>query len=182
MDAVIIDFETFSPHKDRGLDVYMQDIQPLIMGWRTLKESPVFTTDVLSLGPLRFWGDMKNILTRYLDWGFKFIAHNYNFEKKIIELIIQQEIPIDQFVCTMALCATNGLPLGLGNACEFLGIPGKHKEGQRLINKFCQPRKPTKNNPSTRVMPQDDPKDFKLFIDYCKQDIKAEYELFKRLY
>jgi DNA polymerase len=48
------------------------------------------------------------------------------------------------------------------------------KDGQRLIQKFSCPRKPTKNKPEWRIRPEDDPEDAANLYDYNIGDIKAE--------
>lgn len=181
MLGVVVDFETFSPRNNVGLDRYMKNVQPLIMAWKTLDSEQVFSSDTLTFGPLRFWADCRNVLSRFLSWGYTILAHNYAFEKQLIDLILEQDTPIDRFICTQALCGVNGLPLGLENACQYLGIQGKDKEGDRLIKLFSNPRTPTRKDPRTRVMPHDQPEQFQLFIEYCKQDVRAQHELFEKL-
>ena len=50
----------------------------------------------------------------------------------------------------------------------------KDPEGKRLLKKFSTPRQPTKNNPATRIFPQDDPIDAAKLYLYNIQDVVAE--------
>ena len=67
-----------------------------------------------------------------------------------------------------------GLPGKLQNASEIIGIEEKSKTGKSLIQKFCKPRNPTKNNPSTRNQLHDFPDDAQVFYAYNLQDIVSE--------
>lgn len=64
----------------------------------------------------------------------------------------------------------------------------KDATGKRLIKKFSmmQPaKKPTKKNPAgvpvRRILPTDDPEDFARFVEYCRQDVRAEQSVARRL-
>jgi DNA polymerase bacteriophage-type len=77
--------------------------------------------------------------------------------------------------CTAARAAAAGMPRALGNLGPALRLTTlKDKEGTRLINIFCKPRKPTKNNPATRVYPADRPEEFEKFVEYCGTDVETE--------
>jgi DNA polymerase len=78
---------------------------------------------------------------------------------------------------TMILAAYCGLPLGLGRVGEAMNLPSdeaKDKRGRELIRQFCNPRKPTKSNPATRIYPKDAPEDWETFKEYNRQDVVAE--------
>ncbi len=111
-------------------------------------------------------------------------AHNMLFDYDVLRKHIPS-LKLEQCIDTMALCAVAGLPLGLEKAGDALGLsPDKQKlkDGKRLVSKFCVPRTPSKNNPATRVYPQDAPEDWAKFRDdYLRLDIESMVEIFKLL-
>lgn len=85
---------------------------------------------------------------------------------------------IDQWQCSMVHGAMAGLPMGLEAASQVLGLGGKMKGGKILISYFCKPCNPTKaNGMRTRNLPHHDPDKWRLFKEYCAQDVAAEVAL-----
>ena len=71
-----------------------------------------------------------------------------------------------------------GLVGGLGKVGEALGLPEdkqKDKIGGTLIQLFCKPGK------KGRVTPKQEPQKWHLFREYCKQDVRTEMEIGRRL-
>lgn len=110
-------------------------------------------------------------------------AHNVPFELALAWGIAQQgkaspfrELPSQlKYRCTAAMARKAGLPWGLDKLCEALHVSdGKDKEGKRLIELFSKPRKATKKRAAGFVSPLSMPDDWKLFGDYCRQDVRAE--------
>lgn len=92
--------------------------------------------------------------------------------------------PIEQWRCTMLHGLYCGYPAGLGAVGEAVGLPQDKRKlstGSALIRTFCVPRKPTQNNPSTRIRPRHEPERWELFKQYCAQDVEAEREIERRL-
>lgn len=119
-------------------------------------------------------------------------AHNAQFEYAMSQALMKKtwgiEPPhVSRFRCTMSLARRAALPGKLEKLSEFLGTVVKDKEGKRLIKKFSmmQPaKKETKKHPALpvrRIHPQDDPEDFARFVEYCRQDVRAEQEVARRL-
>tara|TARA_A200000159_G_scaffold162979_1_gene188051 strand:+ start:3258 stop:5576 length:2319 start_codon:yes stop_codon:yes gene_type:complete len=127
------------------------------------------------------------LLQEAIETGGKIYAHNAQFEDAIATQLLQKTFglkppSVEQWRCTAAMARRAAIPSSLAAVGEFLNIEkAKDKSGGKLIAKFSKPRKPTKNNPSTRIHPQDDPEDFARFVDYCRQDVEAEREVHKRL-
>lgn len=87
--------------------------------------------------------------------------------------------------CTMFHAMYLGYPAGLAATGEAIGLPEekqKLRTGKALIRYFCLPCKPTKvNGGRTRNLPQHDKEKWDLFIEYCRQDVVTEMEIYKRL-
>lgn len=109
------------------------------------------------------------------------VAHNSFFERVLFKKALNIDIPIHRWICTSVLARVNGLPSSLKNACLALRFPEhltKMDEGKALIARFCSGSIDTS------------PYDFKklnhrhawgLFGEYCKRDVEATRELYKRL-
>lgn len=122
-------------------------------------------------------------LMRWIEEGRKLGAHNVSFERNAWRYALKRMHPgiplVDdkQWVCTAAKAAASGLPRSLDGALKALGTPvTKDAEGSKLITVFCKPRKPTKKDPRTRILPEQDER-FQRFIQYCQQDVRGEMEL-----
>jgi DNA polymerase len=104
--------------------------------------------------------------------GAIFVAHNAAFEAGMFNHV---GIEGAEFICTMALAQSHGLPASLENAAKSLQLGyTKDPNGMRLINKFCKPNKHGEWN----VM---DKQDMKEFLDYCEGDVVMEKAIFNRL-
>lgn len=181
MLPVFIDFETYSDVelKKHGSARYMQYAEPLILAIKQHGRMSVCAEydPLIRLDIMRRW-----VLRRLSIPEVVFVAHNYSFEKQMMEKIIREPISPSRFICTMALCAKLGLPLSLEKAAAHLGLAEKDKEGTRLIRKFSIPQKPTKKNGGvTRIYPGDDLEDFANFISYCKKDVEVEEQIFNKI-
>ena len=118
--------------------------------------------------------------------GEMIAAHNAEFEYAILKWCGKKSgfisAPAIQFFDTATQAAICTLPRSLDKATKALRIEHtKDQRGTRLINRFCMPRRPTKHNKSTRIYPQDAPKDWQAFIEYCMADVAAERALYKQL-
>lgn len=124
----------------------------------------------------------QEVIDAMLDPAVTKWAHNAAFERVEIRECLGIDIPIEQWKCTAVWAAYLGLPRQLDKLSEVLklGDKAKLKIGKQLITKFCKPRKPTKKNPSTRLMPADDPVNWELFKEYNRQDVVAEMEVHRK--
>lgn len=113
------------------------------------------------------------------------IKHAYNaaFEWYCLNKFGQS--PLEQWHCTMLHGLYCGYPAGLEATGKALGLPQEKQKlltGRRLIKVFCTPTKPSKaNGGRTRTWPKHEPEKWKLFKEYCKQDVVTEMEIERRL-
>lgn len=93
------------------------------------------------------------------------------------------ETNITQWRCTMFHATYLGLPAGLGMTGKAIGISEDKKKlttGNRLIQYFSVPCKPTKSNGGrTWNDPHHDLDKWKLYCEYNKQDVEAEYTIYQ---
>ena len=95
------------------------------------------------------------------------------------------ETPIDQWRCTMAHGLYCGYTAGLDATGKAIGLPQDKQKlatGKSLIRYFCVPCKPTRSNGNrTWNQPWHDPEKWKLFKEYCRQDVVTEHAILARL-
>jgi len=120
-----------------------------------------------------------------LDPQISIIAHNSFFEMCMMKFCLSRrlpslkKIPINKFMCTASMAAALAIPRKLEDACLVLDLPvKKDMEGNRLMKKYSKPKKPSKNDPSTRYSKIEDLERIGL---YCQRDIIAEAHLFLRV-
>jgi len=115
------------------------------------------------------------IFDRWIEKGYTFVAHNAFFEYSVWKHVWKKTPP--PFMCTMAMACAHGLPWKLEKLARALKLPEqKELEGMRLIRLFSVPNKDGKFN-----RPEDFPEDYKKFMEYCRQDVKTEREVDRRL-
>lgn len=106
-------------------------------------------------------------------------AHNAQFEFAITGhnghgINVQHS----QWRCTAAMCRRAAIPASLDKAAQTLGLAQqKDARGKTLIRKFSIPKKD-----GTFTQPQDDPAAFLEFLAYCKQDVRVERDIHKKLH
>lgn len=95
------------------------------------------------------------------------------------------ETPIDQWRCTMVHGLYCGYTAGLDATGKVIGLPQDKQKlatGKALIRYFCVPCKPTRSNGNrTWNQPWHDPEKWKLFKEYCRQDVVTEHAILTRL-
>lgn len=121
-------------------------------------------------------------------------CHNAQFEMAVCIALLEKTWGIkcpdlSRFRCTMSLARRAALPSKLEKLAEVLQLKDlKDNRGKALIKKFScmQPaKKPTKKNPAglpiRRIYPHNEPEAFQEFVEYCKQDIRAEQGVHQKL-
>jgi len=115
--------------------------------------------------------------------GGQFRAHNSQFERTILNGRPGKNLRFpptkrSQWVCTAAKAAAHSLPRDLDRACKAIGTEHQKSEnGRGDMLRLSKPRKPSKNNPMTRWLPNDVPEKFYNLYTYCMDDVYAERDL-----
>jgi Mesyanzhinovviridae DNA polymerase I len=156
------------------------------------KEADIFCLAYkINDGPVRLWVPERGSMPANLWHAFKhatLVAHNASFERAVTKWALTRYDTITKeqrkllmnlkpsdWRCTAAKAAASSLPRSLEMGAAVLGLASqKDMAGNKLIKKYCKPRKPTKNNPSRWW---NDPTDLKKIYEYCKTDVQCEYEL-----
>ena len=86
-------------------------------------------------------------------------------------------INLSKWRCTAAMARRAGMPPSLDKCAEALGLTQqKDKKGAALIRKFSIP-----NKDGTFNAPKDFPDEWLAFGEYCKQDVRTEKAIHKKL-
>lgn len=165
-----IDVETFSTVDiSLGAHKYATGAELLLFAY-SFNKQPVEVIDIAQGESIP-----SDIVDAIMDKQVVKKAWNAAFEIEILEKYFNQPMALPQWSCTMVRSAQCGYPLKLGDAAKAIGLPAeKDTAGKALINLFSVPRKPTKNNPATRIYPQDNPEKWAQFIEYNRQDVVVE--------
>ena len=186
MRHLSIDIETFSGVNllTGGLYKYVQspDFEVLLLAY-SMDGMPVEVID-LKLGETI----PNEILIALHDPAVVKHAYNAAFEWYCLSkfLVVPDfENWLNQWNCTMLHGLYCGYTAGLGATGAALGLPEDKKKlttGKALIRQFCVPCKPTKTNGGrNRNLPHHEPEKWKLFKEYCRQDVVTELEIERRL-
>lgn len=188
----ILDYETYSEADLKKAGAFEYSVHPtteiLCAAWRIGTREGLATAKTEAWAPTDdSYGNLGTLFQALMNPSVILLAHNAYFEQVITRNVFAtkymyskkkelQSIPSARWVCTASLAAALALPRNLAGAAEALKLPvQKDMEGNRLIMKWCKPKKPTLKNPSTRC---DDAAEFKRIIEYCKTDIGAEVGVF----
>lgn len=112
-----------------------------------------------------------------------FVAHNVFFERSIWKNIIEKQfglapIPLQRWRCTQSKACAYGLPKGLEKAADAFGLPQrKDKVGRQIMLRMCKPLPRKKGG----IVYDEDPKNYEILYEYCRQDVRVERELDNRL-
>lgn len=178
-----IDFETYCDLnlKDVGLDLYAAhpSCQVLMAAYR------------IDGGELRHWDRTANkrmpqdLYDALHDERFEIWAFNAQFERTILNRCLDIWPCIRRFRCTMVLSYLHSYTGTLDQIAERAGLPAdkqKMATGKKLIGMFCSPQKLTRDNETRRFTRETHPVEWRMFIEYNKQDVIAEEALKRRLW
>ncbi|MBP2643606.1 MAG: DNA-directed polymerase [Firmicutes bacterium] len=185
MDVLSIDLETFSPAviKNTGAYAYAaHDEFEILLFAYAWNDGPVQIVDLAQGEKLP-----DDVVNGIFSHQILKTAYNAPFERICLSRHFGYDgyLPADDWACTMVLGLTLGLPAGLdaiGKALNLAEDKQKLATGKALIRYFCVPCKPTKTNGGrTRNMPSDAPDKWRLFKEYCMQDVESERAIRNKL-
>ncbi len=204
---VSVDIETYSDIdiKKAGLYKYAQSpaFEVLLIAF-AVDAGPVravdLTQDPGANGSGANWQALQDFRRLWVSGDVIFHAYNAAFEHYCLNTWAKRNgwktRPIGDWRCTMAHGLYCGYTAGLAATGEAMGLPQdkqKMSVGAALIRKFCVPGK-AKTAPLIDGMVAEEssmakvrrriaaePEKWKLFVEYCKQDVEAEREIERRL-
>jgi DNA polymerase len=111
-------------------------------------------------------------------------AFNAQFERTILNRVLDIWPPMKRWRCTMVLAYFHSFVGTLDRVAHQCGLPAdksKLATGSRLIKMFCGPQKITKTNSLKRFTRDTHPVEWAMFCEYNEQDVVAECAVKKRL-
>lgn len=183
MHHLSIDLETYSsiPIRDAGAQAYIRspDFEILLFAY-SLDGGPVQIIDLAQGEHLPEW-----LVGAIFDRDCIKHAYNAPFEWACLSKFFGRLLEPSQWHCTMMHGLYCGYTAGLDATGKALGLPQdkqKLSTGKALIRYFCVPCKPSKaNGGRTRNYPRHDLDRWRLFKEYCVQDVVTEMEIERRL-
>jgi DNA polymerase bacteriophage-type len=112
-------------------------------------------------------------------------AWNTPFEMMISENVLGLPIRVESWRDTMVQAMHNSLPGSLEKAGPVVDLEVdklKDRRGKVLMRKFSFPRKPTKNDPRTRVLWHEAFDDWLDYLAYNRQDVETERAVRRRTF
>jgi DNA polymerase bacteriophage-type len=187
-DQLWLDYESRSviDIEERGLDIYINDPSTTV-----LMAAYAFGDRVPKLWEPHLNPQMPAELEDALNDPFIQVwSWNAQFEQAITQYILKINRPISEFRDPMCNARYLGLPGKLEKAGPILGLTqevSKIADGERLIRLFCTPEDEGGeetlfgiSEPTFRDW-RTDPKDWKLFGEYCIRDVIAERAAMKKM-
>jgi len=182
---VHIDFETRSQADIWKVGAWEYSTHP---STRILCISYAIEDEEPKLLPFNSW-DFRELIRLAKDPNVIFCAHNAFFEQAIWGNILYARfnlpyLPPERWECTASRSLAYALPAALEKAADALGLPQrKDKKGAQVMRSMCSPRRPEvkKGEDPNGIYWNEDSEDFKILYEYCKQDVRTERELDKRV-
>lgn len=184
MRKLWLDFETRSyvDLKESGGHRYATDIstEVLMLAWAFDEVEPKLWLPILG-DPMP-----EELRAGLLDHEVQKMAWNYNFEKKIFLHKLGINVPQGEWFDPSLLCAYMALPIGLDRASNALKIDAMAKfhyvgeENPKKVFSVPSKRKKTELKKNPALSPfyfkdwNTDPEKWKIFCEYCLQDVRAE--------
>jgi DNA polymerase len=183
-----IDIETYSSVDLRKSGVYRYtespDFKVLMIAYKFSCKCKDEIDDEVSIydsHDMANWTEMQRLsmINRLTNHFIIKSAYNANFERVCLSKFFGVELPPEQWRCTMVHALELGLPGSLEEVAKALGVAEqKDAQGKRLIKKYCMPNRFRQQN-----LPSDDlvDTDWQAFKEYCKQDVRTEMAIRKKL-
>lgn len=174
------DLETFSRTPIKcGAARYAEDPSCRVLLWGyAVDDEPARVWDVAK-DPIP--EDLRKAIRQVqIDPRSRQVWHNgFHFDAVVLSRVMPDlAVPFSRIDDTMVMAYSHGLPGSLADLSLIyhLGDKGKDKDGARLVRMFCVPD--FRGRVKTR---EEKPEDWERFVNYCRLDVEAERELYKRL-
>lgn len=180
--VLYIDFETRSEADLEEVGLYNYVTHPstriLMLAWAVNNSAPELWEPHLSPMPAK----LVELLQKD---DVVIVAFNSTFERYILAYVLGLDIPVERFQDPQASARYLSLPAHLSDVGMVLGLPEelrKDSRGKELIRQFSIPHARKKKEGGGLYFNDwnTHPSEWKLFGEYCKQDVVAEREIAKR--
>lgn len=181
MRTVWMDLETYSETPiSVGTHRYAEDAEVLLWGY-AIDDAPARVWDLTSGEPMP--ADLDEVLRDVMNHKAVTVWHNgLMFDTIVLQHALGIDIPAEMIEDTMLIAYQCALPGKLADLCDVFRLPAntaKDKDGKRLVQLFCKPQPAGRK--VRRATSETHPEDWAKFVNYCRLDVEAERELYKRL-
>ena len=175
------DLETYSATPiSYGTWRYAEDAEILLFGY-AIDDEPARVWDLTSGAEMP--EDLRLALDEARLCKCRTVWHNgMMFDTIVLQHVLGINIPVTQIIDTMVMAYDCGLPGALADLCSVLRVSAdksKDLEGSQLVQLFCKPL--PKNYRLRRATSETHPEKWARFVNYCRLDVEAERELFRKL-
>ena len=181
MNLLFCDLETYSEINlaQAGSFRYAEDCEILLWGY-AIDDAPAKVWDMTSQPTMPV--DLATAFAEVQRGERMIVWHNGMMFDTVVLDAHGYHVPLEQIIDTMVIAYQHGLPGALGDLCDVLRMSkdvAKDKDGRRLVQLFCKPQpdcyKVRRHTSETK------PEDWAKFVNYCRLDVEAERELYRRL-
>lgn len=174
---LFLDIETFSPTEiSCGVHRYAENVEILLFAY-TFDDEPAKVVDFTAHEEVP-----QRVLDAFSDPSVELWAHNSHFDRTVLKHFYPEVSDPRRWRDTMILAYAHSLPGSLGQLSEVLGLPvdkAKDKDGRRLVLLFCKPQPEYRR--IRRATSETHPEDWEHFCEYCRLDVEAMREVWRRL-
>lgn len=178
---IYCDLETYSETSiSCGSHAYAECAEVLLFGY-AIDDEPARVWDLTSGAPMP--ADLKAGLNEAMAGRATTVWHNgFMFDTIVLKHALGIDLPLESIEDTMVMAYQHGLPGSLGMLSDVFHMDedkAKDKKGKQLVQLFCKPLPKTRK--FHRATRDTHPTEWQAFIEYCRLDIEAERELYKKL-
>lgn len=124
----------------------------------------------------------QRVLDAFADPSVELWAHNSHFDRTVMKRFWPEVADPARWRDTMILAYAHSLPGSLATLCEIFGLPSdqaKDADGRRLVHLFCKPQPAGRK--IRRATELTHPEDWGRFVNYCRLDVEAMREVWRRM-
>ncbi len=181
MTTLYLDLETYNDHPiTNGTHKYAETAEILLLAY-ALGDAAPHVVDMTD--PRQREGTPMQAFWDALTASSTITAHNSHFDRTVLRHAMPGfTAPVERWRDTMVKALCHGLPGGLEQLGEVLGLPQdmqKLKDGKALVRLFCCPR--PKSQKLRRATRDTHPAEWQRFVEYAANDVVAMREIDRRL-
>jgi DNA polymerase len=177
MVRVFLDLETYNEEPiTNGTHKYAETAEILLLAY-AIDDGEAKVWDRTAVKPMP--EELKLVLRRD---DVIFIAHNSSFDRTVLKRFSKRFEDVNNWEDTMVRALAHSLPGALGTLCALYQVEedkAKDRDGKKLIQYFCKPR--PEGNKLKRFTRFTHPNEWERFKDYCRLDVEAMRDIYKRM-
>lgn len=175
MTTLWLDCETFSIIPiSKGTHKYSEGVEVMLWAY-AVDSDPISVWDITASKSMP-----EELAAAFYNGRTIIYAHNAHFDRTMLEKCGFHS-DLSRWRCSMAQAYAHSLPGSLDSLCTVFKLgadTAKDKEGKKLVQLFCMPRKTGKVARATR---ETHPVEWKRFMEYARLDIASMREIVRKM-